>query len=312
VAMNLIVSKNPEDHAPDAARGINDVIRPLGDHRFIVLEPAEQIGTTELRYGTLIRVSRKTTIPQGIVEGVELSGWITLSVLTMSSNRIQLSSNSTSSKSELVILNGKSEMRAYFDANTDYFKLSIHESLLLPDVALGIIDPRFLSVNASYVIAEHQRFAFAKMLSRLLYTRYSDLEFETLTTDLAIMMLAVLSKSRAPTPINNRRRCVKKATELISSNSVDKITLVDLARNCHCSLRTLDYAFTSILGVTPSHYLEMYRLNNLRQSLLQGDKKVGEAAFDLGYKHLGNLAKSYTDLFGELPSITRAKVLPTC
>ncbi|MCP4405581.1 MAG: helix-turn-helix domain-containing protein [bacterium] len=73
------------------------------------------------------------------------------------------------------------------------------------------------------------------------------------------------------------------------------------------SKRTLQYAFLEHFGVSPKRYLQIYRLNRVRSILKKRDPNsvaVADVANRWGFWHMGQFAKDYRKLFGELPSST--------
>lgn len=87
-------------------------------------------------------------------------------------------------------------------------------------------------------------------------------------------------------------------------------SIVDICRHTGLSARTLQYAFTEILQMTPVAYLRILRLNKVRSTLHAADTSatsVTQAAMNWGFLHLGDFARDYQRLFGERPSETLAR-----
>ncbi|MGB3666975.1 MAG: helix-turn-helix domain-containing protein, partial [Bermanella sp.] len=84
------------------------------------------------------------------------------------------------------------------------------------------------------------------------------------------------------------------------------ITLSELCEACHTSRRTLQNSFESILGLSPIQYLRYTRLNGVRRDLKQAKtgETIGDIAARWGFWHLGQFAKDYKNVFGELPKET--------
>ena len=83
--------------------------------------------------------------------------------------------------------------------------------------------------------------------------------------------------------------------------------MTDLCRALNTSERTLRYAFMDVVGMSPARYLKGLRLNRVHRALLAGDPTstlVKEVAFENGFWHLPQFARSYQQLFAELPSET--------
>jgi len=81
----------------------------------------------------------------------------------------------------------------------------------------------------------------------------------------------------------------------------------DLCQVAGVSERSLQYAFRSILGMTPMAYLIRLRLHRARRALLlarRGSTTVSVEALNCGFWHFGEFSRAYRQCFGELPSAT--------
>ena len=76
--------------------------------------------------------------------------------------------------------------------------------------------------------------------------------------------------------------------------------------------RTLERAFKEHFGMGPKAYQQRLRLNGARDALLAvgGDAVIADIANHWGFWHMGQFAKDYRALFGELPSETLANTQP--
>jgi len=83
-------------------------------------------------------------------------------------------------------------------------------------------------------------------------------------------------------------------------------TVVEMYTAAGVSERTLQCAFRDQLGLSPSAYLRLRRLNGVRAELLTPtpDTTVTSVATHWGFLHLGRFARAYRALFGETPSET--------
>ena len=94
--------------------------------------------------------------------------------------------------------------------------------------------------------------------------------------------------------------------EFVFEHPGKSLTKLDLCKIAHTSERTLEYAFKSHYGVSPSHYLKLCRLNSARAALRASAPRteIGRIANRFGFWHMGHFARAYQQLFGELPSQT--------
>ncbi|BDU16692.1 helix-turn-helix domain-containing protein [Lysobacter auxotrophicus] len=73
--------------------------------------------------------------------------------------------------------------------------------------------------------------------------------------------------------------------------------------------------FDDVFGMTPSRYLRLRRLHQLRTALLMADpllRTVGEICCTLRLSDAGRVAHEYHALFGEFPSCTLARRVVDC
>ena len=113
--------------------------------------------------------------------------------------------------------------------------------------------------------------------------------------------------SDLPCENRNRFRIVKQALAAIDEEPGEPLRIADLCRLTHASERALHYAFTEYLNVSPARYLKLHRLQGAHRDFRRTDRigvKTADIANDWGFWHLGQFAKDYRDLFGELPSDT--------
>ncbi|MDT7704785.1 MAG: hypothetical protein QOG20_392 [Pseudonocardiales bacterium] len=104
------------------------------------------------------------------------------------------------------------------------------------------------------------------------------------------------------------RRVVREALDYIEAHLADKVTMADIARNVHMSIRAVQQGFHEELGTTPMLYLRDRRLERARADLTDGlpsdGMTVTEVAERWGFHHLGGFAVLYRKRWGESPSET--------
>ena len=104
----------------------------------------------------------------------------------------------------------------------------------------------------------------------------------------------------------SRRRLVDAAKALVAARGEAPMTVPELTASLGVSMRTLEYAFRDVLGLSPVQYLRAARLRGVRRELLRAGPaiRVSDAAARWGFWHLSQFAADYKRLFGELPSAT--------
>jgi len=124
-------------------------------------------------------------------------------------------------------------------------------------------------------------------------------------------LLSVLGAPPADGPegmsFERRRRLVRRACDWVLSMS-DTPTVPELCEHLHVSRRTLQYAFETVVGLSPVVYLRCLRLNAVRRDLLGGTAStVQAAAARRGFWSLSQFASDYRRQFDERPSQTLAR-----
>ncbi len=100
-------------------------------------------------------------------------------------------------------------------------------------------------------------------------------------------------------------RAVRRATDAVHAHPEHPYTTGDLAALAGVSVRSLQQAFQSHLGVSPMAYVRRVRLARAHADLAAGRVAgVAEAASRWGFTHLGRFAAAYREVFGVPPSAT--------
>jgi len=103
---------------------------------------------------------------------------------------------------------------------------------------------------------------------------------------------------------------VRSVEDWVDGQSPQTVQLADLCRALRLSRRTLQRAFTEVLGMGPARYLTLKRLTAVRAELRQSDPAattVTDTALRYGFWELGRFARDYRRTFGESPSETLSK-----
>ena len=106
-----------------------------------------------------------------------------------------------------------------------------------------------------------------------------------------------------------RHALLRRARACIHDRLHEPVRVLDVAQALGTSSRTLELTFRELLDITPREYINTSRLYTFRRRLRAADpdKKVSAIANEMGYWHMGQLARSYRSRFGELPSQTLAR-----
>ena len=103
---------------------------------------------------------------------------------------------------------------------------------------------------------------------------------------------------------------VRRAMEYMEAHIDEPLTVTEIARHAGVGLRSLQAAFRSCFGTTPSMWLRDKRLDRVHETLVTavpGSTSVTRVAMEWGFVHLGEFAAYYRRRFGVNPSDTLAK-----
>lgn len=104
-----------------------------------------------------------------------------------------------------------------------------------------------------------------------------------------------------------RGRLLRRAREFVCDHDHEVLSVTELAAAVGSSERTLQREFEREFGLTPKKYLRGQRLYAAHRQLWHADSTattVADVANEWGFWHLGQFAKDYRRIFGELPSAT--------
>ena len=105
----------------------------------------------------------------------------------------------------------------------------------------------------------------------------------------------------------NYSRIVMQAETYVMENKDARYYVSDLCNAAATSERTLQYAFQTIMDMTPVAFLRRVRLHRTRGDLLHATPhttSVTAVALNWGFSHYGEFAHDYKTCFDELPSET--------
>jgi AraC-like DNA-binding protein len=100
---------------------------------------------------------------------------------------------------------------------------------------------------------------------------------------------------------------VVRFEQLLTNNLDQKLNMAMLCAQLGVADRTLRMCCAEILGVSPTRYILLRRLNQAREALQRADPSmatVAEVARDNQFLEFGRFAVTYRNVFGESPSTT--------
>jgi len=85
------------------------------------------------------------------------------------------------------------------------------------------------------------------------------------------------------------------------------MTIQSIVEQFKTTDKTLQSSFKSLFGITPKHFMNLFKLNHTHEVLQLADTQttnVSDIAEKWGFSHFGRFSKEYKLLFGVLPSET--------
>jgi transcriptional regulator GlxA family with amidase domain len=133
----------------------------------------------------------------------------------------------------------------------------------------------------------------------------------------ARLLLNALDSSTSIKPkkrrFQKRKKVVDRVLEYVDADLSAQRSLSELCRVAEVDERTLRNIFYEQFSLSPTKYLKCHRLNMVRSALKRVDSSkffIADIANDNGFWHMGQFAKDYKHLFGELPSTTLKRKPP--
>ena len=138
---------------------------------------------------------------------------------------------------------------------------------------------------------------------------------EQLDSDVELELALLLLMAGQPDTLGQPREAasirtsaVANAFAYIDAHSSEALTVKALCAATGVPARTLSRGFRERFGVGPKAYINRVRLSRVRRALVQAgpEATITDIANQQGFWHMGQFARDYHRLFGELPSQTSA------
>jgi AraC-like DNA-binding protein len=109
--------------------------------------------------------------------------------------------------------------------------------------------------------------------------------------------------------VGRHTRIMVRFEQVVEETGDEPLSILEICRRTGASRRLLESVVQQRTGKSPWEYLRWRRLWRARALLARPDvdTTVTEAAFKLGFWHLGRFATAYAATFGERPSLTLAR-----
>ncbi len=221
-------------------------------------------------------------------------------------------------RTELLVFPRNPELRSLSSGGFHIYTYSIHEEVLRKkgqELGCESIEA-FLDSGIEVVSLSEQRVQLLQRACAGILQSQSDPPSGPglsglLEGDLAELLVEALIES-VPLRIEReltvlRSSGLSKAMDLVRDHQNHPLTVEDICREAGVKARTLQYAFQEEYGLSPKQWLKFRSLNEVRKELRDSDpdkSKVSDIANKWGIWHMGQFARDYRSIFGELPSDT--------
>lgn len=279
------------------------------DGRVKVLGYCSHIGKKSIRQTPSAYVQHKRTDAMIVMEGCYEDGWLDISCRADVSSPILLNDNLLTKPKTLSLHVAGQSLRSISHPGAEIFSIGVHKSLFTSDPRCNLLDLSFPSKNATLEVSDSLRQSVIERIKMLLSFDMNEEEFHMEVVDLIATLLSTTFLQPEYAESSSRIRIVQRATEAILQKDPRNLNPAWIAELAYTSIRTLEYAFREVLGMTPKQYIDFYRINLLREKILEAPHiPIMHHGYEVGLSHLGNLSKNYKALYGETPSTTKRRL----
>ena len=181
------------------------------------------------------------------------------------------------------------------------FLLSQNENFKFPPSAMMDVDFQKM----------HKLKSLLKEMSTGLKLQPTLIDQEKAVKSMQNQLLQTMGEILLPTPNtfleNTKIDSLASALKSMDSHLSDHFGVAEIARELNISRRSLQTLFTDYFGLSPLKFINLRRMNLVREALRHcdpGSTSIANIAAQHGFWHLGRFAGNYRELFGELPSET--------
>jgi AraC-like DNA-binding protein len=131
--------------------------------------------------------------------------------------------------------------------------------------------------------------------------------FDEDAADVSVCLAQALASHRGVVKSGRRVATVCRIDGFVRRHFAEGLPMATLSSVVGISDRSVRTAFRDVLTTSPKRYMTLWRLNQVRRTLRNGDPSamtVTDVATRFGFYELGRFAASYKSLFAESPSQT--------
>ena len=118
-----------------------------------------------------------------------------------------------------------------------------------------------------------------------------------------MLLLDLISNQLESDPKIDKR--IKLARTFLDAHIASSVSLAQVAKAAHLSIRQLSHLFKQELGLSPLHYLREQRMKKALNLLSQTQMSVQVIAESVGYQSLSAFSDRFRQHFGKSPRYFR-------
>ena len=247
--------------------------------------------------------------------GASPDGWLTFGIADQATTKSW--QGSAISDLALLAFSSKDGFESHSLSGHSGITLSVSKKYLYALAEAHDLSFDFDNAHSHILQARKSRKTLASLKDTILSTVHTGptRDISALTEDISFGLLRVIHDQDGgseQSKIRYRDAVLKRAIERMYTKNGEAMSITDLCTDTGISWRTLNRAFQDEFGIGPKAFYSLFRLNRVRYDLLCSPEidSIADVANKYDFWHMGQLAKDYRQLFGELPSNTRARSSP--
>lgn len=211
--------------------------------------------------------------------------------------------------SELFMIN-KYEMGAIDVAIEEGHFNNLCSELKYGNVQNIILKNEFIKCDLNLLRELQNRLAQLSIMVRKMEPKNHHFFNNEVNYEIPILLIKTLASVNPISKIDDsfaRTKAIKKVFELVEESPLEFHSLSKLSKATNVSERTLQYSFKEKFGISPTRFVKNIKLNIVYRALKKrpsNDVAINDIANQYGFWHMGQFAKDYKLMFGELPSET--------
>ncbi|MFT5211231.1 MAG: AraC family ethanolamine operon transcriptional activator [Flavobacterium sp.] len=244
-----------------------------------------------------------------LTEGHYKKNWLNISTYSDNTKSILVDKLQLKTPQTLSVGVGNQTLRSVTSSGATVYSIGVHRSLLESDLRCSLLELNFPNSGRYIKISNYLRYNIINRIKLLLSSEMNREEFHMEAIDLVVTILSTTSLKPEFKSNTSRVRLVHRSMDNISTTDPRLLSPSKIAQLSYASVRTLEYPFRELLGITPKQYIDCYRINLLRERLIASPHiPIIQIGLEIGLPHLGNLSKNYKALYGETPSVTKRRL----